>query len=59
MAQQFDDAGPAMQYLAPEKVISEMAHVGAERAVGRSWPEVLLLRRWPVRSSPQARCSAR
>ncbi len=43
MEEQLSDVDPANQFLAPERVISEMAHVGAQRAVERSWPEVLLL----------------
>jgi hypothetical protein len=43
MEEQISDVDPANQFLAPEKVISEMAHVGAQRASERSWPEVLLL----------------
>lgn len=43
MDEQESDVDPANQFLAPEKVISEMARVGATRAIGRSWPEVVLL----------------
>ena len=43
MEEHLSDVEPANQFLAPEKVISEMAHVGAQRAAQRSWPEVLLL----------------
>ena len=43
MEEQISDVDPVNQFLAPERVISEMAHVGAQRAVQRSWPEVLLL----------------
>lgn len=41
--EQLGDVDPANQYLAPEKVISEMARTGARRAVERRWSEVLLL----------------
>lgn len=34
---------PANQFLAPEKVIGELAREGARRAAGRSWVEVVLL----------------
>lgn len=43
MEQQRSDVEPANQFLAPEKVITEMAHVGAQRAAQRSWFEVLVL----------------
>jgi formate transporter len=43
MEEDLSDVGPANQFLAPEGVISEMAHVDAQRAAERSGPEVLLL----------------
>ncbi|MFQ5556172.1 MAG: formate/nitrite transporter family protein [Acidimicrobiales bacterium] len=37
------DLGPANQYLAPDRVLIEMAEEGARRAVERTVPEVLVL----------------
>jgi len=50
---------PLNQFLAPDLVLLEMAEVGAQRAVQRTVPEVIVLSMLAGSSSRSGRCSPR